>query len=215
MFRIRTFVREIAATIKDVPERWKAGTYTLERDDGIQLWIGNGRGSIHLYKPHDVKFYFRERILLWKLYENWLSKSLFTNKEQNRFGTRTVGERLDNLETDLQRAHDRISELIQRLAERAAMNPIIPNPRTTYPPTYPAPTLAPTVEIDRERERAQSDMARILNAPLIAGALLMEFNQQQGLPPLNDLSDAKPSATEPEPIPEIYFDETPDDRKGS
>lgn len=56
--------KEVRWSVVNEPERWKLGEYVFRRDDGIQVWIGNGLSFYGLYPGEGfgligkIRFYF-------------------------------------------------------------------------------------------------------------------------------------------------------------
>jgi hypothetical protein len=173
--------------MKNTPESWKANISTLERDDGVELWVGNGRGRMCLYKPHDVKFNFWERRLAWKAYEAWIRAFITTAITRtpqlvDTPRTYTIEERVAFLEDHMRQQESRLVSIIHDMNR--------PNPVTVSVPV-PSPTSGAV--------REQIEIERVLNAPLIIRNIQTrkETNRHQALSPT-----------------EMYFEEIPDAEEG-
>lgn len=61
---------EIEQSIRAEPKRWGHGgsSYRFKRDDGLELWIGNGCFSLEIYSPRKISLKWADKRLLWKAY---------------------------------------------------------------------------------------------------------------------------------------------------
>lgn len=57
---------EIAESIRTEPQRWKQGSHTLDRDDGLEIWTSNGISHVRIYAPRKIDFCAADRKLIFK-----------------------------------------------------------------------------------------------------------------------------------------------------
>lgn len=64
---------EICDSLTNEPERWScagSGHYTIDRDDGLEVWIANGEKNVCLYSPQKVVFPAEWQRKIYEAYEN-------------------------------------------------------------------------------------------------------------------------------------------------
>ena len=62
--RVSAFADVLIALLRECPEEWSKGRYTLDHPSGLGIWVSNGFWFIALYRPEEIKFGWK-KILLW------------------------------------------------------------------------------------------------------------------------------------------------------
>lgn len=61
----------IVDSIENEPRRWtQPDDYHFVRDDGLKMWIANGKSHMGVIEPDKVSFTPQERAALWEVYLN-------------------------------------------------------------------------------------------------------------------------------------------------
>ena len=74
MERARLTSHELALTIiksmHEHPSQWTVDKHTAKHKDGIVVWIANGRLSLRVKEPFEMRFSCRDVIRLWRAVED-------------------------------------------------------------------------------------------------------------------------------------------------
>jgi hypothetical protein len=71
---------EVVKSMNTEPERWTKDHYTLNRNDGLQVWTSNGRGSYGIYRDTNGsevggRFSFLDQFRFHKELKKWQNDS--------------------------------------------------------------------------------------------------------------------------------------------
>ena len=58
--------RDIYDSLMNEPERWRSGSCTIRRDDGVEVWSSMGLFFCSLYRPSEVAFPLFWKIRIWR-----------------------------------------------------------------------------------------------------------------------------------------------------
>lgn len=70
-------IDNIVNSIINEPEKWELNEYNFNRkDDFLSFWIANGRGSLKIRFPKEIKLSYFEKRKIWKAIEIFIFKNL-------------------------------------------------------------------------------------------------------------------------------------------
>ena len=65
---------EICNSIINEPGRWKQRTYTIEQDDGLEVWVDSTWESVFIFAPERIMFPKEWKRKIWEAIETRQSR---------------------------------------------------------------------------------------------------------------------------------------------